>query len=149
MRNTTALLATALAGGLALAAPSGLPVGNFEGTADWRGPGGSSGSYTVSRSFAGNTMTSRYAWNEGANAKREEYVLTLSAGAEPTFDVLDAKGRVVGKGHCYDDACSYRAEFGEILVNESLRWSAGEMSVLGSKSGPGFSVVWKETLRRR
>ena len=69
--------------------------------------------------------------------------------AEPVFDVLDSEGRVVGKGHCYDDACSYRADFGGVSVDESLRWTSEGMAVLGSKSGPGFSVVWKETLRRR
>ena len=36
-----------------------------------------------------------------------------------------------------------------MTVDESFRWSGNGMTVLGAKTGPGFSVVWKETLKLR
>lgn len=138
-----------LAAGLAQAASPGLPAGSYTGTATWRGPGGSSGTYTVERTIAGNTITAHYAWTE-PKPREEKHAMTLAMkGAEPFFDVMEDKEQVVGKGYCYDDACSYRATFGAVTVDETFRWSDGSMEVLGSKSGPGFSVVWKETLKSR
>lgn len=141
---TTLILAASLA-----RAASPLPEGSFTGTAAWRGASGSAGTYAVERNFTGTTITSHYSWTE---PKAREETVTLSFAMKPTepaFDVLDSKNAVVGKGYCYDDVCSYRATFGPIIVDESLRWSEGSVVVVGQKSGPGFSVVWKETLKSR
>jgi hypothetical protein len=149
MRTIGVMLALLLSG-VAQAGPgSGLPSGKYTGTADWRGPGGSTGTYTVEKDFDGTTMTARYAWTD-TQAREEKHTVTFAAkSAEPLFDVVDEKGQIVGKGYCYDDACSYRAAFGPINIDESFRWSKGGMTVLGAKSGPGFSVVWKESLQSR
>jgi len=138
-----------LAASLARAAAPPLPEGTFAGTAAWRGPSGSTGTYAVERNFNGTTITSHYSWTE-PKPREETVTLTLAMKpTEPGFDVLDGKNAVVGQGYCYDDACSYRATFGPVTVDETLRWSAGSVIVVGQKSGPGFSVVWKETLRSR
>ncbi len=142
---TTLVLAASLAG----AASPTLPEGAFSGTATWRGPSGSTGSYAVERRFDGTTITSHYSWTE-PEAREETHSMTFAQKPqEPTFDVLDGKNAVVGKGYCYDDACSYRATFGPVTVDESFRWAGGSVVVLGQKSGPGFSVVWKETLKSK
>ena len=135
-------------GGLALAGSHGdLPSGTYAGTADWRGPGGTTGTYTVEKTFEGNRVTAHYTWT-GATARDEKHTITFAPKtAEPRFDVVDEKGQSVGTGHCYDDACSYRATFGPVTIDESFRWSGNGMTVLGAKSGPGFSVVWKESLK--
>jgi hypothetical protein len=148
MSARTVGLAAFLASSLAGAAGPLLPQGTFEGRADWRGAGGASGSYTVERSFEGNTMHARFAWTE-PESRSESLAMTFAVGADPTFDVADAEGRVVGRGYCHDGACAWRADFGAVSVDESFRWTGDGMTVLGSKSGPGFSVVWKETLRTR
>jgi hypothetical protein len=138
-------------GGAAWAGSDGasFPAGDWAGTAQWRGPGGSSGTYEVSKSFAGRTLSARYAW-DGERSGEERHTVTFTLDpAQPIFDVLDEQGHVVGTGHCYDDACAYEASFGPVRVLESFRWTEREMSVLGSKSGPGFSVVWRETLSAR
>jgi len=141
----TLLLAASVAG----ANSPLLPEGSFTGTAAWRGPSGSTGTYSVERSFHGTTMTSHYAWTE-PQPREETVTLTFAMkSAEPGFDVLDSKNAVVGSGYCYDDACAYRATFGPVTVDETLRWSAGSIVAVGQKSGPGFSVVWKETLKSK
>jgi len=138
-----------LAASLTRAASPSLPEGSFAGTAAWRGPSGASGTYAVERSFTGTTIKSHYSWTQ-PQPREETLTLTFAMkAAEPAFDVLDDKNAVVGKGYCYDDACSYRATFGPVTVDENLRWSAGTVVVVGQKSGPGFSVVWKETLKSR
>jgi len=149
MRTIGVMLAILLPA-MAQAGPgSGLPSGTYTGTADWRGPGGSTGTYTVEKMFNGATMTSRYTWTD-TQAREEKHTFTFAAkSAEPLFDVEDENGQVVGKGYCYGDACSYRATFGPVNIDESFRWSKDGMTVLGAKSGPGFSVVWKESLQSR
>jgi hypothetical protein len=147
MKRIVCLVAVAAAG-LAQAGGAALPGGAFSGTAEWRGPKGSTGTYTVERTFEGNTMRSKFTWDEG-KPRNEEHVLTFSLGTEPTFEVTDPAGQVVGKGHCFDDTCAYRADFGKVSVEETFRWTSDTLTVLGSKSGPGFSVVWKESLRSR
>jgi hypothetical protein len=138
-----------LAASLAGAASPILPEGSFTGTAAWRGPSGSTGTYAVERTFSGTTITSRYSWTE-PQAREETVTLTFAVKpSDPGFDVLDGKDAVVGKGYCYDDACAYRATFGPVTVDETIRWSAGSIVAVGQKSGPGFSVVWKETLKSR
>lgn len=142
---TTLFLAVSLTG----AASPSLPEGSFAGTATWRGPSGSSGSYAVERRFNGTTITSHYSWTE-PQPREETLALTFALKPqEPIFDVLDGKNAVIGKGYCYDDACAYRATFGPVTVDETFRWSEGSVIVMGQKSGPGFSVVWKETLKSR
>ena len=134
---------------LVLLAAMALPSGTYTGTADWRGPGGSSGTYTVEKTFDGNTLTSRYAWREPKEREEKHTVTFVAKTSEPVFDVVDAQGASVGRGYCYDDACSYRATFGALTVDESFRWSKDGMTVLGSKTGPGFTVVWTEKLDLR
>ena len=141
------VLAAVLAAGVSFAgSPATLPSGTYTGTADWRGPGGSSGKYTVEKTFDGNSFTAHYTWTDAQRREEQHTVTFAQKSAEPVFDIVDAKGESVGRGYCYDDACSYRATFGAVTVDESFRWSDDAMTVLGSKSGPGFTVVWKETL---
>ncbi len=138
-----------LAAGLAQAASPALPAGSYAGTATWRGQGGSSGTYTVERTFSGNTMSYHFAWTE-PKPREETHTMTLAMkGSDPVFDVLDEKEQVVGKGYCYDDTCGYHAAFGPVNVDETFHWNGGSMEVTGAKSGPGFSVAWKETLKSR
>jgi hypothetical protein len=145
-----AILIAGLAAGTCLAGTSaGLPHGNYVGTADWKGPRGSSGTYTVEKSFDGDRIAATYRWTD-ETAREEKHTITLAAKpGEAVFDVVDEKGASVGRAYCYDDACSYRATFGPVTIDESFRWSGDAMVVLGAKSGPGFSVVWKESLKLR
>ena len=144
MRKLVCLAALAAA---TLSQAGTLPAGTFTGTAEWLGPHGSTGTYTVERTFEGNTMRSRFAWNE-AKPRSEEHAVTFALGKAPSFEVKDAQGQVVGKGHCVEDTCAYAAEFGKIHVEETLRFAGDSLTVVGTKSGPGFSVVWKEALKR-
>lgn len=138
-----------LAAGILQAAQPTLPQGSYAGTATWKGPEGSTGTYTVEKTISGNTISSRYAWTE-PKPREEKVSLTLvMKESGPLFDVLDEKKQVVGSGYCYDDTCAYRSTFGPVTVDETLRWSEGSIIATGAKSGPGFSVVWKETLKAR
>jgi len=141
-----AVIAAAAAGG---GGDTGLPSGTYAGTAQWRGPGGSAGTYRVERAFAGTTMSARYSWTE-PQAREEQVRLTFSAkGDDPRFDVLDDQGAVVGQGYCIDGTCSYRTTRGPLEIDESFRVTGDGLAVVGSKAGPGFAVVWKETLSVR
>lgn len=124
-----------------------LAKGDFAGTGHWRGPGGSSGEYQVETAVTSDTLTGSYVYQKGAEARSETYTYktTLKEGG-PFFDLLDAKDKLVGSGYCYDSECFYRAEFSGIVVQETLRFAKGSLEKVGSKSGPGFSVVWKEVL---
>jgi hypothetical protein len=147
--KTIGLTTLFLLASLARAASPTLPEGTFAGNATWRGPAGSGGSYAVERSFSGTTISSHYSWTQ-PQPREETITLTFAMKpSEPVFDVLDGKNQVVGKGYCYDDACAYRATFGPVTVDETIRWSEGSVVAIGSKAGPGFSVVWKETLASR
>ncbi len=149
MKAACVMAAVMLAGLAQSGSTVGLPSGTYAGTASWRGPADSVGSYKVERTFSGNTLTAHFAWTD-TQAREERHSVTFAPKAnEPGFDVLDEQGGVVGRGHCYDDACAYRATFGPVSVEESWRWSRNELTVLGAKSGPGFSVVWKESLQSR
>jgi hypothetical protein len=143
------LMTLILTASLARAATPTFPEGSFSGTAAWRGPAGSTGTYAVERSFSGTTIKSHYAFTD-PQAREETVTLTFAMKpGEPGFDVLDGKSAVVCKGYCYDDSCAYRATFGPVTVDENLRWSADSIVAVGQKSGPGFSVVWKETLKSK
>ena len=142
------VIASVLVAGVSFAGPKdALPSGKYTGSADWKGPGGSSGTYTVEKTFDGTSVVASYTWSDDKKAHDERHTVTfVTNGPGPQFDVTDDKGQKIGQGYCYDDACSYRATFGPVTVDETFRWSGREMTVLGAKSGPGFSVVWKETL---
>jgi len=143
------VIASVLVAGVSLAGnKDSLPSGKYTGNADWKGPGGASGTYAVEKTFDGKSVVAHYTWNDdGKKAHDERHTVTFATdGAAPLFDVTDDKGQKIGQGYCYDDACSYRATFGPVTVDETFRWSGRGMTVLGAKSGPGFSVVWKETL---
>jgi hypothetical protein len=143
------LMTLILAASLARAASPAFPEGSFSGTAAWRGPSGSTGTYAVERIFDGTTIKSHYSWTE-PQAREETVTMTFAMKpTEPGFDVLDGKNAVVGRGYCYDDSCAYRATFGPVTVDETLRFSANSVVAVGQKSGPGFSVVWKETLKSK
>jgi hypothetical protein len=148
MRNVAFAIGI-LTTGIAWAASPGLPAGSYTGTATWRGPGGSTGTYAVERSFSGGTMTTHFAWSE-PQPREEKVTMTLALqGAEPLFDVLDESGQIVGKGYCYDGTCAYRATLGPVTLDETLRWGDGSLEVVGAKWGPGFAVAWKEVLASR
>lgn len=150
-RNVVAvLLGSTLAFGAA-AGPAELPAGRFDGRGSWRGPQSSAGGYTVTTEIAGRTLSSTYVWAEPGKPERTETssVTFAAPGAEPSFDVLDPAGNVVGRGYCIDAECFYRADFGGIVVEESMRWAAGALHKFGQKSGPGFQVVWTEALTER
>lgn len=144
------IAAALLSSTLAQAGAPALPAGTWAGTAEWRGAGQSTGEYAVERTFAGATMTSRFAWSRpDGKARKEDVVLTFSPGEGPFFAVVDDKGTAIGKGYCYGETCAYRAALGPVEIDESFRWANGEMTVLGAKSGAQLKVVWKETLRAR
>ena len=65
-----------LAAGILQAAQPTLHQGSYAGTATWKGPEGSTGTYTVERTFSGNTISSRYAWTE-PQPREEKVSLTL------------------------------------------------------------------------
>jgi hypothetical protein len=124
--------------------------GKFSGTGHWRGPGGASGDYEVETAVTPDSLTGSYVYQKGAESHSETYTykMTLKEGG-PFFDLLDAKDKVVGSGYCYDTECFYRAELSGIVVQETLRFAKGSLEKVGSKSGPGFSVVWKEVLQAK
>jgi hypothetical protein len=148
--RTAAILIAGLTAGSSLAGPSaGLPHGHYVGTADWKGPGGSSGTYTVEKAFEGDRLAATYKWTDKTAREEKHTVRFTTKPGEAVFEVVDENGASVGRAYCYDDACSYRATFGPMTIDETFRWSGDDMTVLGAKSGPGFSVVWKESLKLR
>jgi hypothetical protein len=149
MRSMGMLVALALAGASLAEPPAGLPRGTYTGAADWRGPGGTTGTYTVEKTFDGDRVSALYRWNDTGSREERHAITFARRPGEPVFDVLDEQGQSVGRAHCYDDSCSYRASFGPVTVEESFQWSGDVMTVLGAKAGPGFSVVWKESLKLR
>jgi hypothetical protein len=138
-----------LVAGLAQAGGTVLPQGSYAGSAEWQGPSRSSGTYTVERTFKGDTIEARYAWRDKEPREERHTVTFAFKPTEPTFDVVDESGTVVGRGHCFKDACAYRATFGPVEVEETFHWSGTDLGVLGAKSGPGFSVVWNEKLESK
>ena len=72
------LAASIVFGGLALAGSRAeFPTGTYEGTADWRGPGGKTGTYTVEKTFEGNRVTAHYTWTD-AQARDEKHTITFA-----------------------------------------------------------------------
>ena len=147
--HKTMIVVTSLV--LASAVRAGFPVtsGHFEGTGQWRGPGGTSGDYSVETTVKDDLLTSHYKFQQGAEARNEAVIMKMASKAEPFFELLDEQGKVVGTGYCYDNDCSYHADFSGIAVDETLRFSKGSLEKVGTKKGPGFSVVWKEVLAAR
>ncbi len=149
-RRTAFWIGAALAvAGLVPAGAAGLPQGTFAGTATWLGPDRSTGSYEVEKTISGNTVSARYAWTDTGRREESHSVTFDIEPARPTFDVLDARAEVVGSGFCLEDACSYRVTLGPVTIAETMQWTADRMTVIGSKAGPGFAIVWKEQLDQR
>jgi hypothetical protein len=144
--------AVVLMGGF-VAAPSlaahPLPSGEFVGTGTWKSPDGSSGGYDVSTRIEGATLTSNYEYAVEGGRRTESATIELVAKDSAVFEVRNDKGEVVGKGFYLEAECSYRAEFGSIAVEETIRFDHGVLYKFGSKCGPGFQVIWSETLKAR
>ena len=133
------------AAGPAAAGP--LPAGTYAGTARWIAANGTRGSYTVERSFNGNVVTNHYEWT-GSKRTSETHRMTFAVkGADPFFEVMDEKNKVVGKGFCVENSCSYTVDTGTVKVEETFRFGDGVIEVVGGKSGAGFKVAWKEDLK--
>lgn len=140
------LLAFAIAAPAAFAGEL-LPQGTFTGTGEWRGADGSSGQYTVVTTAKGDEVTSRYVYDQGAQGRREQVTTyALSSKGNGFFEVQGEQGKVVGRGYCLEQQCFWTTEFPGGKVEESLRWDGVSLDKLGGKSGPGFSVVWREKL---
>jgi hypothetical protein len=129
------------------AAAGPLPAGSYAGTARWIGAKGARGSYTVERTFNGNVVTNHYEWT-GTKRVSENHRMTFALkSGDPFFEVMDEKNQVVGKGFCFENACSYTVNVGPVRVEETFRFGDGVIEVVGAKSGPGFAVAWKEDLK--
>lgn len=126
-----------------------LAQGTFEGKGNWQGPGGSSGSYAVETTVAGDVVTSRYVWSQEGGDRKESATARFVAKDGPFFDVVNEKGEPTGSGFCVEDSCHYRVETGSLVIEETIRFSAGSLEKLGAKKGPGFQVAWKETLKAK
>jgi hypothetical protein len=129
------------------AAAGPLPAGSYAGTARWIGANGARGSYTVERTFNGNVLTNHYEWTGSKQTSETHRVTFALKSGDPFFEVMDDKNKVVGKGFCYENACSYTVNTATVRVEEMFRFGNGLIEVIGAKSGPGFAVAWKEDLK--
>lgn len=129
---------------------AGLPAqGTFTGTGDWKGPGGSTGSYTVETTISGDVVTSRYVWPQKGGDRKESTTLRFATKDGPFFDLVNEKGEPAGGGFCVEELCHYRIETGSLVVEETIRFLPDSLEKLGAKKGPGFQVAWKETLKAK
>ena len=71
---------------------------------------------------------------------------SLVPGTDGMLQVVGDDQQLLGRGFCLGQECSYRAEIDGITVEENVRFTHGELVKFGVKSGPGFSVVWREVL---
>lgn len=146
--KTVVVLFTVLLATAALAAPP-LPSGTYAGTGHWRGPQGTSGTYSVETVVTGDTLTSRYVYDVNGAQRRETVTMTLSEGQEPFFDVRDGSGQVIGSGYRFDSRCAYRLDVHGMVVEETIESGRDGLVKFGAKKGPDFRVVWTETLTAR
>ena len=124
-----------------------LPQGTFKGTGEWRAADGSKGQYTVLTTTTANSITSRYVYDQGTQGKKEQATTqTLVPTGSGFFQVTDENKKIIGRGYCFDAQCFWTTEFPGGRVEESLRFDGGSLEKFGGKSGPGFSVVWREKL---
>ena len=119
--------------------------GSFSGKGDWQMGDGNSGSYTVETVLRGDTLTSSYEYEGATGEDQKSHTMRMQFKDRTAFDVIGDTG-VVGSGYCLDRQCFYRATLQGIVIEETLRFEAGELHKFGSKSGPGFQVVWQEVL---
>lgn len=147
MRTPTVLMSLVVTA--AVHAATSLPSGTFVGTGQWRGEGGTRGDYSVETTVHDQVLTSRYDFGTDKGARKETSTMKLAMQGEPFFDILDASDKVIGKGYCYDSQCSYRAELGPVVVEETIDFSKDSIHKFGSKKGANFSVVWKEDLQAK
>jgi len=124
-----------------------LPSGEFAGTGTWKSPDGSSREYDVSTRIEGATLTSTYEYVMEGSRRNESATIELVAKDSVVLEVRNDKGEVIGKGFYLEAECSYRAEFDGIAVEETIRFDRGVLYKFGSKCGPGFQVIWRETLK--
>jgi hypothetical protein len=122
-----------------------LSDGNFTGTGQWIGPQGSSGEYRVETRIEGHQITSAYDYQGQEGQQQRSYILEIDLQDQSWFQVRDNSG-VVGEGFCYESDCFYHVEAHGMNIQEHLRLEGGRLHKFGSKTGPGFRVVWKETL---
>ena len=122
-----------------------LPAGTFQGTGHWTGPEGSAGEYDVTTVIEGNQITSTYNY-PGAQPGRDRHTVQLTRQDDGTIAVVDETGTMTGNGYCLGDGCFYRMQVEGITIEENIRVTDGWLIKFGSKTGPGFRVVWKERL---
>jgi hypothetical protein len=128
-------------------AADGLPQGTFKGTGEWRGTDGSTGTYTIVTTTTATSITSRYVYEAGAQGGREQAsTRTLVPTGAGFFSVADEQQKVIGRGCCLESQCFWTTEFPGGKVEESLRFDGVTLEKLGGKSGPGFTVAWREKL---
>lgn len=131
----------------ATAAPApDLGEGTFHGTGAWQGRDGSKGSYLVETSVKGATIRSTYRYDVQGKPQEQEVSLTLIPSADGSLSIVDGKGVAIGTAACLGQECLLTMDTGPVRLVERVRVASGRLEIFGTKTGPGFAVVYSSTL---
>jgi hypothetical protein len=123
-----------------------LAQGTFRGSGAWEAADGSTGRYTTETTVSGATLSSRWTYVDGGKTHEESHAMTLAPAPDGTLRVLDETNRIIGSARCLGDECLLTVEEGPVKLVETVCTRNGQLLTFGAKSGPGFAVVYSETL---
>lgn len=130
-------------------AGTSLAEGTYQGTGNWEGNDGTTGTYQVETTVLGTTVRSVYTFEVQGRQQQQTATMTLTPDGQGGWQVFDDKTALIGGASCLADQCLLTIEEGPVKVLEVIRAREGRFDSFGTKTGPGFSIVYSSTLNRR
>lgn len=142
----SAVVAALFAVALPAFAGSILQEGTYRGSGTWEAKDGTGGTYTTEATVTGATLRSRWAFTANGRAQERTFTMTLVTAPEGAVQVHDAAGRTIGTARCLAGECLVTVTDGPVSLVQVVRTKDGRMECFGTKVGPGFDIVYAETL---
>jgi hypothetical protein len=125
-------------------------VGRYEGSGVWYDEAGKSQTYTIVQTNTatpdGFEVAFKHDFADGTNVDARFAMTRIG----PFLLRIDAAGKALGNGYCFEDYCHYHITAGPAVVEVSMHRSADALDVYGSstKNAEGLYIAWRERLRR-
>ncbi|MGE0528171.1 MAG: hypothetical protein AB7G93_05845 [Bdellovibrionales bacterium] len=138
------ILVALLSIGSSALAMTNMPGGVYQGQGRWNDNQGRVGSYNVTTTVTGGTVSSTYTFND----QTESFTFEAKEAAAGRFDVL-VGGEKIGEGYCMSVQCHYVTELAGTNLEETLTFYEGHLYRIGSKRVEGKIVTWEEAMAKQ